>query len=300
MKEQSGILLKAGTNEMELLVFKLGDALFGVNVAKVREIVSRIPTINIPNSPAIVEGSFRLRDEVLSLINVGRHFGMQGPETLEGNGLIIVMEFTKQRCGILVDAVEQIYRISWEKIKPPSEYLTNFNAPITGVVNLEIGIVLIADFEKIIGETLGLSQEIDEAARIKIGDLRILLAEDSSTIRKSLRSIFEKTGIQDLTVCSDGQEAWEKLNEMADQGAVPIDIVITDIEMPRLDGLTLTKNIKDSDRLRHLPVVLFSSIISSTNQKKGEQVGADAQVTKFEGDTLLRTIKEVLARKMSQ
>ena len=105
MAKEQGILLEAGTNEMELLVFKLGDTPFGVNVAKVREIIQRVHTITIPYAPPSIEGSFKLREQVLSLVNLGSHFNMQGEETLGGNGMIVIVEFNDCRCGILVDSV---------------------------------------------------------------------------------------------------------------------------------------------------------------------------------------------------
>ena len=150
-----GILLDAGTNEMEMLEFRLCDIRFGINVAKVREITQRIDTVSIPHSPYAVEGSFMLRDKVLTLVNLGRHFNMEGEKISKGEGLIVIVEFNNVHCGILVDSVEQIHRLSWSQIEQPSSYLMNLDAPTTGTVNIEDNTVLIVDFESIINDILG-------------------------------------------------------------------------------------------------------------------------------------------------
>lgn len=296
------ILLEAGTNEMELLVFRLKDTRFGVNVAKVRELIQRVETIKVPHAPPEIEGSFQLRNEVLTLVNLGRYFGMEGEETLRGEGLIIIVEFSNKRCGVLVDAVEAIHRIRWQDIEPPSDLLADLRAPVTGVAHVDDNIVLIADFETIVGELLGIEvaavkQEAEDAPT-KRSQIRILLAEDSGMIRRKVKTILEEAGFPEVKACNDGLEAWNVLENAAQAGdGLPFELVLTDIEMPRMDGLHLTSRIKGNEAMRQLPVVLFSSLISEDNMKKGNAVGADAQVTKLEVDHLLNAIEGCLGMK---
>ena len=299
MAKEQGILLEAGTNEMELLVFRLGNTPFGVNVAKVREIIQRVNTITIPYAPASIEGSFKLRDQVLSLVNLGSHFNMQGEDTLDGKGMIIIVEFNNCRCGILVDAVERIHRLRWDDILSPSQYLLDMDVPITGVSNVEDKIVLIADFESIVGEILGVEgAAVPEVDVIEIAprDAHLILADDSSVIRASLLKILHHYGFEDVTVCTDGQQAWDMLEETRDSDARQFDLVLSDIEMPRMDGLHLTSKIKADSQLKNIPVVLFSSLITRDNIRKGESVGADAQVSKPDSAEMIKAIVDCLEK----
>ncbi len=299
-----GILLEAGTNEMELLVFRLDKVPFGINVAKVREIIQRTETIRIPHSPAAVEGSFKLRDRVLTLVNLGSFFRMEGDNTQSGEGMIIVVEFNNLICGILVDTVEVIYRLSWDQINPPSQYLMNIQAPVTGTAQVEGETVLIADFESIVGSILGLESAIIEDQDIQEDsvtkkDLRVLVVDDSTILRKSLTKILNKHGYHNLVVCSDGQEAWETINERKDQPNGAFDVIVSDIEMPRMDGMHLTSKIKQDPDLKQIPVILFSSLINKENAKKCEAVGADAWINKPDGEVMVQKIEELLEGKIN-
>jgi two-component system chemotaxis response regulator CheV len=298
MAKEQGILLEAGTNEMELLVFRLGDTPFGVNVAKVREIIQRVNTTLIPYAPPSIVGSFKLRDQVLTLVNLGSHFNMQGEETLDGKGMIVIVEFNNCRCGILVDSVERIHRLKWDDIHSPSQYLLDMEVPITGVVNIEDRIVLVADFESIVGEILGVEGAVipeDDVAEISPKDIHLILADDSSVIRASLLKILHHYGYEDVTVCTDGQQAWDMIEETRDSCGRQFDLVLSDIEMPRMDGLHLTSRIKNDPQLKEIPVVLFSSLITADNIRKGQSVGADAQVSKPDSDEMIRAIEDCLA-----
>ncbi len=290
-----GILLEAGTNEMELLVFRLAKVPFGINVAKVREIIQQTETIHIPHSPRAVEGSFRLRDQVLTLVNLGAYFDMEGELTRQGNGMIIVVEFNNITCGVLVEKVDVIYRLSWDQIEAPSQYLMNLNAPITGTAQLDKETVLIADFETIIGDILGidsaaLPESAGEIEKVDRSDVRIILADDSSVLRTSLVKILNQYGYTNLTVCTDGQQAWETIQEKLNEPNGPFDLVLSDIEMPRMDGLHLTSRIKDDPNLKSIPVVLFSSLINEDNVKKCKAVGANAQVSKPDSEEMIKAI----------
>jgi two-component system, chemotaxis family, chemotaxis protein CheV len=295
----NSILLEAGTNEMELLVFKLGTTPFGINVAKVREVVQRQKTIHIPHAPGAVDGSFLLRDRVLTLVSLGRHFNMEGEETRGGNGLIIVVEFNEITCGVLVDHVERIYRLRWDEIEAPSKYLVDMRVPVTGVAKVGKQIVLIADFETLVSEILGVQSagkvamdELDLTADRKTA--RIILADDSSILRNNLVQILSQAGFDNLTVCTDGQEVWDLIEKCRHDPEGPCDLVLTDIEMPRMDGLHLPRRIKDDPSLCKIPVVLFSSLITEDNLRKGQSVGADAQVSKPDSKGMIEAIDRCL------
>lgn len=296
----TGILLDAGTNEMEMLEFRLSNTHFGINVAKVREIIQRTDTISIPNSPHAVEGSFILRDEVLTLINLGRHFDMQGEDTGKDEGIIIIVEFNNVHCGILIDGVERIHRLSWSQIEQPPSYLMEVDAPITGTVNIQDKTILIVDFESILIDILGIdcenTHQSDANTQVNEKDAHILFADDSSCIRKTIIRLLNRNGYTNLTVCNDGKQAWEKIQKMRDGNEQPCDLVLTDIEMPGMDGLHLTAKIKKDHKLKDTPVILFSSLITDDNFKKGESVGADAQVCKPDSKGVIKAIEECISR----
>lgn len=303
MAKERGILTEAGTNEMELLVFRIGSTPFGINVAKVREIIQQSNTISIPYAPEAIEGSFQVRNQVLTLVNLGKYFDMETTRELEEKGATIIVEFNKIRCGILVDDVDRIYRLSWDKIQPPSQYLLNLKAPITGVVNVDEKVVLIVDFETIICDILGVqSVSLSKSDQIAKGpastkDVRLLVVDDSSIVRKTLIRRLNQNGFENLTVCTDGQHAWDTIEQQRAETDTPFDLVLTDIEMPQMDGLHLTSKIKSDPKLKDIPVVLFSSLITKDNYQKGVSVGADAQVSKPDSEGMIKAIENNLKEK---
>ena len=295
---EQGILLEAGTNELEILVFGLGTTPFGINVAKVREIIQPCKTVAIPYAPDAIAGSFKIRDEILTLINLGRYFDMEGDSVRQGQGMIIIVEFNNVRCGILVDQVDRIYRLSWDQIQSPSHYLVNYQVPLTGMVNIDSKTILITDFETVVGDILGV-QVVDASTETQAKtdsqkNARILLVDDSSFVRSNLIKRLNESGLTNLTVCNDGQHAWDTIEAQRDQKDGPCDLILSDIEMPRMDGLHLTSKIKNDPQLKRIPVVLFSSLITPDNIKKCQAVGADAQVSKPNGEEMIRIILEFL------
>ncbi len=296
-----GVRLEAGTDEMKLLVFKLGGTSFGINVSRVREIIERMKTIKVPYTPPMVEGIFKLRDEVLTLVKLGFHFDMEGEVTARGEGAIIIVEFNQTRYGILVDSVEAIYSLTWEQIEPPSSYLTDMRAPVTGITKINGDTILIADFETITEDVLGIQSanipdDVDQEPKEK-KDVKVLLADDSSVLRTSLTRILKHNGYCDLTICNDGQEAWETLMNNQKEDKTPFDIVISDIEMPRLNGLSLTTKIKEEQSLKDIPVVLFSSLINKENIKIAQDAGADAQVSKPLSGEMIDAVENCLKKR---
>ena len=297
------ILLEAGTNEMELLTFKLGNIPFGVNVAKVREIIQCPHLISVPHAPYSVEGSFKLRDKVLTLINLGKYFGVEDSGGCVEDGLIIVVEFNSVFCGILVDSVDVITRMSWKQIEPPSQYLININAPITGTVKLNDKTVLVIDFESVVGEILGIpSPELpadDEVRDItNYGEARIIFADDAGIVRESMKEFLATCGYHNVKIFGDGLKAWEYLEKNKHEPEGPCDLVVSDIEMPCMDGLHLARKIKEDHLLASIPVVLLSSLITPDNINKGNAVGVDAQIRKSETEKLIEILEECLAKKI--
>ena len=294
------ILLEAGTNEMELLVFNVGGVAFGVNVAKVKEMVPRTETVRIPKSPEVVEGSFMLREEVVTLVNLGKYLKLESETSDEDQQLIIVVEFSSMVCGVLVDSIEIIHRLSWQDFQPPPDYLAKSGIPLTAIALVDDRVVQVLDFESILGEILNLAGANVEATQSangesEFGETRVLIADDSRVIRESVSQVLRNAGFANLTVCTDGQHAWDTIEASRQPGTLPFDIVLSDIEMPRMDGLHLTYRIKKDAELQKIPVILFSSLIREETANKGKQVGADAQITKFEGDELILAVKDLLA-----
>lgn len=296
-----GILLEAGTNELELLVFNCGGVTFGINVAKVKEIVRSVATIAVPCAPPAIEGSFRIREEVLTLINLATYLELP-PAVARENQLVIIMEMNKVRCGVLIDTVEQIHRVRWEDVEPPSPFLTQEGTPITAIAKLGERVVQVLDFESITAELFGLAgaeqKDIEEIEEIpNFGAMKVLAADDSPTIRMTMGNVLRQAGFQDITLCTDGQHAWDTIVSQFESGGRPFDIVLSDIEMPRMDGLHLTLRIKEHPQLATTPVVLFSSIIREETLNKGRAVGADGQLTKFDVLGLVETIGDCLKKK---
>lgn len=286
---------------MELLTFRIAHTFFGISVAKVREVIERVSAVWLPYSSAEVEGIFKLRDEVLTLINLGRYMGMTGEETVEGKGSIIVVEFNNIRCGVLVDAVDAIHRLHWDDIVPPSEYLTKNGAPITGTVMINKNTILIIDFERLLEDILNIKVtreehiEIDKATQHR--EVRILFVEDSIVMRKSLMRIMQAYGYKNINACNDGQDGWQYLQEHIEDENGPCDIIVTDIEMPRMDGITFTARIKKDARLRSIPVVIYSSLMGEDIHKQGNAAGADALVGKPETNEMIQAIESCLDRR---
>lgn len=290
-----GILLEAGTNELELLVFHCGGVAFGINVAKVKEIIRAVDTINVPCTPPAIEGSFKIRDEVLSLVNLSTYLDLGAVDVGKYDRLIIIVEMNNFRCGVLIDTVEQIHRIRWEDVEPPSGFFAASGAPITAVAKIGARVVQVLDFESILADLFGLAgadgQNLEAIVPEKsFAQMKVMAVDDSPTIRMTMGNILKHVGFEDVTLCTDGQHAWETLTAQLGDDAKPFDLVLSDIEMPRMDGLHLTQRIKSHPELGRAKVILFSSIIRAETINKGRAVGADGQLTKFNTDDLVKEI----------
>lgn len=295
----SKILLESDTNELEIVEFRIDElddkgrvipCYFGVNVAKVREII-RLPELRkVVNSNPCISGMIKLRDQVISLIDLSRALNKNTDGLVADR--VLVLEFNRVVVGILVHSVSRIYRISWENVEPPVKAIHDAN--ITGVVKMEDRIILILDFEKIIGElssTMALAmpseaQLLAHPAALNRGEKTILVADDSKFIRTTICSSLRDAGYR-VEEAENGEEAWEIINgKIANVRASGADIrqelnlVITDIEMPRMDGLHLTALIRKESALQEMPVVIFSSLASEDNKTKWRNLGANDILTK--------------------
>lgn len=296
---QHDILLESGTNELEILVFHVLRQRYGVNVAKVREVIEPVHVTTLPQSHDAVIGVFQLRNTVTPLINLGRCLSKEGSDFSAGT--IVIMEFNDTRIGFLVDGVEQIYRVSWKDVDPVPDLEGVHDTPVTSIAHIQDDMVLMLDFEKLVFDIGGVDLFAQSAERVQKnpdrGDQRILLAEDSHVMRMLIKSNLIESGYNNIKPCIDGQDAWDRLESgVAIDGVPPFDLVITDIEMPRIDGLHLTRRIKKHPQLKHLPVIVFSSLVSPDNTKKCEAVGADAQITKPQLSELVSLIDGLLAK----
>jgi two-component system chemotaxis response regulator CheV len=295
-QDKAGILLETGTNEFEIVEFTVGEVSYGINVAKVREIIKPISVTKLPGVPPIVEGVIELRGRVMPLVNLGTRLEAQGFNEQERH--IIVCEFNQTYIGFLVNTVLRIHRISWERMEPVPE--TSDTEITTGLIKMDGKLIVLLDFERILTEV---SPEIakklhyapqsnGEVVKERMGK-RIIVAEDSKLLRNLLTETLRNAGYSNLSAFENGKLAWDELEKLADRDD-PIDkyvnIVITDIEMPQMDGHHLLKKIKEHDKLKALPVFIFSSLINEEMRRKGEGLGADFQITKPEIEMLIDAI----------
>lgn len=296
----TNILLESGTNELEILEFTVGNNHYGINVAKIREILPYVPAIPIPNSDPAIEGIFMPREEVITSISLSTVLHLpesQNPKT----DLYIVTYFNNTNAAFHVHSVARISRVSWEEVLKPDSTINGAGEGVaTGIVKLDNRLIVLLDFEKIIADispetTLRVS-DVEELGLRSRSQKPILIAEDSMLLSKLIQDCLKKAGYGNLIVNMDGQEAWEKLEKMSEKGDVTeqVKLVITDIEMPRMDGHRLTKLIKEDPRTNKLPVIIFSSMITEDMIAKGKSLGADAQITKPEINRLVGEIDKLI------
>ena len=292
----TNILLESGTNELEVLEFTLGNNHYGINVAKIREILTYQPVTPVPNSHPSIEGIFMPRDTMISVVNLKRCLGM--PDDAKTEGLFIITNFNKLNIAFHVDAVLGIHRVSWEAIN------TEQNSASTGVIKMDDKLIIILDFEKIVTDIspeTGLKMsDMDDMGQRERCESPILIAEDSPLLSRLITDCLKKAGYTNLIVTMNGQEAWDKLQEFEKAGNVreKVHCIITDIEMPLMDGHRLTKLVKTNDNMKKIPLIIFSSLVNEEMRIKGEQLGADAQLTKPEIGSLVSAIDDLIDKSM--
>lgn len=296
MEHKKGILLESGTNELEIVEFGIGNNKFGINVIKVKEIINPVAITIVPQAHKNVEGIIELRGEVLPVVNVATALGFPPAED-PSQDKFIVAEFNKQKIVFHVHSVTQIHRISWKQIEKPSDMYQGNESQIIGVIKLNNEMILLLDFEKIVVEInpeSGINvQQVQKLGKRERSDKRIVVAEDSPLLRKLLHDTLSEAGFQNVDFFENGQDALHYLENLVTEGKNiedHVQIMVTDIEMPQMDGHHLTKRIKTHKELSKLPVIIFSSLITDDLRHKGQMVGADAQVSKPEIGDLIKLI----------
>ncbi len=297
---KSSILLESGTNELEIVEFLIGENKFGINVVKVKEIINPVQVTPVPQAHRNVEGIIELRGEVLPLIDVPKALGYPSSENPKQDKFIVT-EFNQQKIVLHVHNVTQIHRISWNQIEKPSDMYQGKETNLIGVVKWHGEMILLLDFEKMVVEInpeSGINiQDVQKLGKRERSDKQIVIAEDSVLLRQLLEETLEEAGFDNLLFFENGKEAYAYLEKRADSGKDVTEIVkliVTDIEMPQMDGHHLTKRIKGDKRLSNLPVIIFSSLITNDLYHKGRIVGADAQVSKPEITKLIALIDEYI------
>lgn len=287
---ENEILLETGTNELEIVVFKVGTGTFGINVAKVESIITHQPISEVPDAPEGVKGVINHRGDIINVISL--EDTLKFPSDIpEEDRFFIVTHFNAATFAFEVSSIVGITRLSWQDIDQPSGVLNNqYNSPIIGIVKKE-EIILLLDFEKIVADKSDfLEREESSGQQLKLNGKKILVAEDSSFLMNVLDETLKNSGVGEILKFKNGLEAWDYISALSNID--DIFALITDIEMPSMDGLTLTKMVKENDLYRDIPVILFSSLISADLQHKGESVGADAQISKPQFNSLLSILKE--------
>ncbi|MED1419597.1 chemotaxis protein [Bacillus smithii] len=300
MDKNTTVLLESGTNELEIVEFEVNGNKYGINVIKVREIILPVPVTFIPHSHPHVEGIIELRGEILPVIDMMSVLGFENSQPKE-NDKFIVTEFNRQKAVFRVNNVSKIHRISWQSIEKPSEIYQGKSSEIIGVIKMNGEMLLLLDFEKImvdINPTSGIQvEQVKKLGKRERSNKKIIVAEDSPLLRKLLEETLGEAGYVNIDFFENGQEALSYLESLIEDESdivEKVQLVITDIEMPQMDGHHLTKRIKDNPSLKKLPVIIFSSLITNELRHKGEMVGADEQVSKPEINELIKKIDEYI------
>ena len=294
------ILLESGTNEIEIMQFTIFGELYGINVAKVREIMMADKVKPIPHSHEAVEGIFKPREILLTVINLPKYLTGESGERNDRD-LFIITNFNKMNIAFRVHTVVGISRISWEDIQKPDKTLTNGDDGVaTGIAQCGSNLVTILDFERIVAEiapeTSIQMEEIDRLGDRIARENSIILAEDSILLTKMIKDSLIRAGYANIKNFNNGKEAWEYLESIRDDSDF-VDkaaLLITDIEMPEMDGHRLTKLVKDDPKMKDMPVIIFSSLINEEMRRKGKQLGANEQLSKPEIGRLVEVMDALL------
>ncbi|MDA0189527.1 MAG: chemotaxis protein [Proteobacteria bacterium] len=298
----------AGTNKLEILLFSLGvdtrtgrRETFGINVFKVREVMRTPPITAAPEMPSAVEGMVSLRGALVPVVDLARYAGVQAGTPRD---IMIVTEYAGHTQGFLVEGVDTILRLDWSQMKvPPDMLVAEMGGLVTAVTELQDGrLVMMMDVEKVLSETTNYDDEFvyRSIKSIDKPELTVFFADDSVVARKQIERTLQAMGVR-YVAAINGREAWNELEKMAAYATSlgrpansMISLVLTDIEMPEMDGYILTKKIKSDPRFAGIPVIMHSSLSGMSNQQLGKSVGVDEYVAKFEPQRL----SETLARRL--
>ena len=302
---KQGILLESGTNEIEIMKFTIGGNLYGINVAQVREIMISAPVKPMPMAHPSVEGIFKPRDTVLTVVDLPKYLGVDSPK--DPKDIFIITNFNKMFIAFRVHAVDRISRISWTDIQKPDKTVSGGAEGVaTGIAQCDGELVTILDFERIVAEiapeTSIQMSEVEQLGPRDRNEKPIWVAEDSILLSKMIEDSLRRANYVNLHMFSNGLELWEALSALPQEGELTRDValIITDIEMPQMDGHRLTKLVKDNARFKQIPLIIFSSLISEEMRRKGRDLGADEQLTKPEIGHLVDVMDRLLARQEKQ
>jgi len=297
---ESNILMESGTNELEVLEFMIGNNHYGINVAKIKEIVPFNVVTPVPNANPSVEGIFMPRDLLITVIDLAKVINA-APSEEPSKDMFVITNFNKLNVAFHVHNVVGIHRVSWvDIITPDTTINTAENGIATGIIKIDGKLIVILDFERIVSDIspeTGLKiSEIDKLEGRLRNTSPIIIAEDSPLLSKMIADSLQKAGYINLKLCKNGQEAWDELTRIKNKGTISEDVhcVITDLEMPLMDGHRLTKLIKTDKALQQIPVIIFSSLINEQMRAKGDSVGADVQLSKPEIGLLVHEIDKLL------
>lgn len=293
-----------GQNRLELLLFKLvGRQRFGINVFKVREVLQCPRLTSLPNQDPFIKGVAHIRGQTISVIDLSKATGGAEIKSTE-NCFIIIAEYNRSVQGFLVAGVERITTLSWQDIMPPPEGAGK-SSYLTAVTEIDNEMVSILDVEKILNEISPVSTELsdgvgDLTVGESIGERSVMIADDSTVARNQVKRALEPLGLK-MILAKNGQDALDQLKEIdagCEKGVVEkVALLISDIEMPEMDGYTLTAEIKNNERLKPLPVILHTSLSGVFNNAMVEKVGAEDFIPKFHPDELATAVKKWLAIK---
>ncbi len=299
---ETEILLESGTNEMEIMEFTVFGEAYGINVAKVKEILMSEPVKPVPHSHECVEGIFKPRDVVLTVVDLPKYLTDRQSEK-EDKDLFIITNFNKLNIAFRVHSVVGIQRISWQDIQKPDKTLTRGEEGVaTGIAQYNNKLITILDFEKIVTEIApetGIQMsEIDELGEREISERSVVLAEDSVLLGMMIEQSLKKAGYVNIRKFNNGKDCWDFLSSIKNDSDLyeKASILITDIEMPEMDGHRLTKLVKEDSRLKEIPVIIFSSLINPEMEIKGRNLGADEQMSKPEIGHLVEVIDRLLEK----
>jgi len=288
------ILLENGTNELEVLEFILDDHSYGINVAKIREIIPYAAVTPVPNAHPSIEGIFMPRDTMITAIDL-KNCLQRGKS--EPGGLFIVTNFNKLDIAFHVDQVVGIHRVSWgDIIKPGSTISTTEEGISTGIIKIDEKLIIILDFEKIVSDInpeTGLKvSDVEALGERQRNQVPIVLAEDSALLNKLICDSLKKSGYDNVVHFENGKDAYDYVTDCKAKGVLDehVKCIITDIEMPIMDGHRLTKLIRDDSDLDDIPIVIFSSLVNEEMRRKGEALGANAQLSKPEIGNLVKVV----------
>ena len=302
-EDKKGILLETGTGELEILEFTVKNTHYAINVIKIKEILEIDYVTKVPKSNPALIGLTMVRGDAIPLIDM--NYVLEKEFTpINGKIKTLLCEFNQLKVAFCVDEVHGIHRIGWNLIKKPDMVIENSDSLIIGNITLGERIIMLLDFEKIVTD-IAPSTGINES---RIGNItkkdrmgiKLILSDDSPMIRQLLDDVLTKAGFGNMKFFNDGQQAWHYLDNLASEKGnrfiEDVQILITDIEMPQMDGHTLTRKIKEHKILRTLPVIIFSSLITDDLKHKGESVKADAQMSKPEVENLVGVIDKLIEK----